>query len=183
MTTPAAWYDDPQDSNTQRYWDGQNWTPHRQRKNTTPTTRDPAPLAPPPPPPFPPPPPAAGTTPSDGLGPYLDTVRPHVAKGQQLWSGLSRQSKIVFAVVGLVVIAIVFAFGAHLFGSGGPSGHSDAWNQGYIEGKKSAETPGASYLGPGVACINRLNGHDWVAGCRAGFADEQAHATKPSGGN
>jgi hypothetical protein len=27
-----AWYDDPDNSNAQRYWDGQNWTPHRQRK-------------------------------------------------------------------------------------------------------------------------------------------------------
>jgi Protein of unknown function (DUF2510) len=183
MTTPAqpGWYDDPQDSNAQRYWDGQNWTPHRQRKNTTPTTRDPAPLAPPPPPPFPPPP-AAGTTRSDGLGPYLDKVRPHVAKGQQFWSGLSRQSKIVFAVVGLVVIVIVFAFSAYLFGSGGPSGHSDAWNQGYQEGKKLGGTPGVNFGGPGLACVT-MNGDDWQAGCKAGFADGQAHATQPSGGN
>ncbi|WP_156748118.1 DUF2510 domain-containing protein, partial [Mycobacterium sp. E3198] len=29
MTTPnqPGWYDDPQDSNAQRYWDGQDWTP------------------------------------------------------------------------------------------------------------------------------------------------------------
>lgn len=110
MTTPQpGWYDDPENSTAQRYWDGQNWTPHRQRKNTTPTTRNPA--APPPPPP-----PAAGTTPGDGLGPYRDAVGPHVAKGQPFRSGLSRQTKIVAAIVGLVVIVAVFAFGAHLFG-------------------------------------------------------------------
>ena len=34
MTTPnqPGWYDDPQDPNAQRYSDGQDWTPHRQRK-------------------------------------------------------------------------------------------------------------------------------------------------------
>jgi hypothetical protein len=33
MTTPRpGWYDDAQDVNAQRYWDGQQWTPRRQRK-------------------------------------------------------------------------------------------------------------------------------------------------------
>jgi hypothetical protein len=33
MTTPQpGWYDDPQDPNAQRYWDGQQWTPRRLRK-------------------------------------------------------------------------------------------------------------------------------------------------------
>jgi hypothetical protein len=47
MTTSqqSGWYDDPHDPNAQRYWDGQDWTPHRQRK---PTSR---PTPPPPPPP------------------------------------------------------------------------------------------------------------------------------------
>ncbi|OBF50699.1 hypothetical protein A5787_07890 [Mycobacterium sp. 852002-50816_SCH5313054-b] len=33
MTTPnqPGWYDDPQDPNAQRYWDGRGWTPHRQQ--------------------------------------------------------------------------------------------------------------------------------------------------------
>jgi hypothetical protein len=59
MTTPnqPGWYDDPRDSNAQRYWDGQDWTPHRQRRPTLPSARPSA--APPPPPPAqqPPPPP------------------------------------------------------------------------------------------------------------------------------
>lgn len=55
MTTPnqPGWYDDPQDSNAQRYWDGQDWTPHRQRKSTLPSAGH---SAPPPPPNLPPPP-------------------------------------------------------------------------------------------------------------------------------
>ena len=34
MTTPqqSGWYDDPDDPRAQRFWDGQAWTPHRQRK-------------------------------------------------------------------------------------------------------------------------------------------------------
>jgi pimeloyl-ACP methyl ester carboxylesterase len=33
MTTPQpGWYDDVDDANAQRYWDGQQWTPRRQRK-------------------------------------------------------------------------------------------------------------------------------------------------------
>jgi hypothetical protein len=58
MTTPnqPGWYDDPQDANAQRYWDGQDWTPHRQRRPASPsrppvlpTSHRPAPLPPPPP--------------------------------------------------------------------------------------------------------------------------------------
>lgn len=33
MSEPAAgWYDDPELVNTRRYWDGENWTEHRQEK-------------------------------------------------------------------------------------------------------------------------------------------------------
>jgi Protein of unknown function (DUF2510) len=63
MTTPnePGWYDDPNDPNAERYWDGQDWTPHRQRKPASPP-----PSSPPPPPvsspPPPPPPPATAPT-------------------------------------------------------------------------------------------------------------------------
>jgi len=58
MTTldqPAGWYDDPQDPNAQRYWDGQGWTPHRQRKPMWGSTSAPAISTPPRPAPMPPP--------------------------------------------------------------------------------------------------------------------------------
>jgi Protein of unknown function (DUF732)/Protein of unknown function (DUF2510) len=47
MTTPQQpdWYDDPHDPNAERYWDGNEWTPHRRRR---PISR---PAQPPPPPP------------------------------------------------------------------------------------------------------------------------------------
>jgi uncharacterized membrane protein len=73
MTTPLqpGWYDDPHDPNAERYWDGQDWTPHRQRKSAPGRTPPPPPSysAPPPPPPPsygtppPPPPPGYGTPP------------------------------------------------------------------------------------------------------------------------
>ncbi|MES3664270.1 DUF2510 domain-containing protein [Mycobacterium intracellulare] len=45
MTTPAqpGWYDDPEDSDAQRYWDGRDWTPHRQRKSHRPPSYLPTP--------------------------------------------------------------------------------------------------------------------------------------------
>jgi Protein of unknown function (DUF2510) len=38
MTTSGqpGWYDDPHDPSAQRYWDGQNWTPHSQPKSFPP---------------------------------------------------------------------------------------------------------------------------------------------------
>jgi len=67
MTTPhePGWYDDPQNSTAQRYWDGQNWTPHRQRKPTSRPAQPsvmPAPNLPPPRAPNLPPPPATSAT-------------------------------------------------------------------------------------------------------------------------
>ena len=81
VTTPdqPGWYDDPSDSSAQRYWDGQDWTPHRQRKPISGQTRAPVAPAPalsrltclrpltfpPPPPPsnLPPPPPPSNLPP------------------------------------------------------------------------------------------------------------------------
>jgi hypothetical protein len=136
MTTPVqpGWYDDPQNSNAQRYWDGQNWTPHRQRKpaGSPPPPRPPLPPGPPPPPPpgalpppLPPPSPprVAGPTPQDPLGPFVDKVRAAAAKGLQFWSGLSRNSQIGVAVAAaaLAVTLLAFTFGGHASHSGGSS--------------------------------------------------------------
>jgi Protein of unknown function (DUF2510) len=125
MTTPVqpGWYDDPQNSNAQRYWDGQNWTPHRQRKpaGSPPPPRPPLPPRPPPPPP----PRAVAPIPQDQLGPFVDKLRPAAAKGLQYWSGLSRNSQIGLAVAAFAVTALVFTFGAHAFHSSG-SGYAGA---------------------------------------------------------
>lgn len=70
MTTQPGWYDDPEDPNAQRYWDGQSWTPNRQRKPVSTASTPPPPPAPaaasdmaPPPPPPPPPPPGLSPPP------------------------------------------------------------------------------------------------------------------------
>jgi hypothetical protein len=60
MTTPQpGWYDDAEDANAQRYWDGQQWTPHRQRKPKS----GPLPVPTLPPPTQPPP----STQPTNGV--------------------------------------------------------------------------------------------------------------------
>lgn len=48
MTMPSqpGWYDDPQDSNALRYWDGQNWTQNQQQKTFSQPA--PQPVMPPP---------------------------------------------------------------------------------------------------------------------------------------
>jgi uncharacterized membrane protein len=72
MTTPLepGWYDDPQSPNAQRYWDGQDWTPHRQRKSVSGPTPPPRGYEPSPPGyGAPPTPPGYGTPPPGGYEP------------------------------------------------------------------------------------------------------------------
>ncbi len=68
ISTQPGWYDDPEDPNAQRYWDGHDWTPHRQRKPAS------APSPPPPPPPNLPPP-AAAYQPPPGAPPPAPNVQ------------------------------------------------------------------------------------------------------------
>lgn len=122
MTTPdqPGWYDDPQDPNAQRYWDGQDWTPHRQRKMTSRSARQSAtsaPQQPAAPPNLPPSP--SGATPQDQL--------PRVAQRQRFWSGLSGRQKIIVVaviVVMAVIIVPVFAFSHGAHRSPSPAGPS-----------------------------------------------------------
>ena len=71
-TTPPGWYDDPEDSSGQRYWDGQAWTPHRQQKPVSPPAGAPS-LPPLRPAPanvgYPPPAPQQAAWPSPGYPP------------------------------------------------------------------------------------------------------------------
>jgi hypothetical protein len=69
MTTSGepGWHEDPHDSNAERYWDGQGWTPHRQRKPISRPT--PPRVTPTQSPPSGPPPPRWGQQPNQQWGP------------------------------------------------------------------------------------------------------------------
>ena len=117
MTTSnqPGWFDDPNDPNALRYWDGQNWTPHRQRKPASQPTSQPVtppPSAPPPTLPLPtaPPPPSA---PPPTLP--LPTAPPSASQQPQ-WSSpgpppndvpqrRSRSPRVVIAAIVAVVVA------------------------------------------------------------------------------
>ncbi len=107
MTTPAGWYDDPNEPNAQRYWDGQDWTPHRQRKPASQPAPQPV-MSPPPAPqpvaPLPPPPPTAP------LPPPPPGQQPQWAPPAQAPNTGARQRSrtpiVALAVVAVVVLAV-----------------------------------------------------------------------------
>lgn len=184
MTTPAqpGWYDDPENSAAQRYWDGQNWTPHRQRKNTTPTAPDPASVA------APPPPPAA-----DLPGPDADVKKP-----SGFWLKLTRPQKLLIvggaAVVALTCLVLAFSGGGGLPFAGDPP--VDTSSQSYRMGLKTGTDGQAEIhahggfnifthqyerVSPQEACEDEwkldnaaaldlnLNHRDYMAGCLYGL--------------
>lgn len=106
MTTPQpGWYDDPDDSNAQRYWDGQTWPPHRQRK---PVTR---PASPPPPPELPPRPPAFVVEYPPPAASDLEYRTP-APGGPPQRSGTSTA---IIAVIGLIAVLAVAGFSVYKF--------------------------------------------------------------------
>jgi Protein of unknown function (DUF2510)/Mycobacterium 19 kDa lipoprotein antigen len=92
-----GWYDDPQDANVQRYWDGQGWTPHRQRKPAVRQAQSTPPLPPPPPANVAPPPPPSN------LPPPLPTQRPAAPRVK------SGARKAAFVVAGLALLLVIAA--------------------------------------------------------------------------
>jgi hypothetical protein len=151
MTRPQqpGWYDDPHDSNAQRYWDGQDWTPHRQRKPisrptatpVTPTQSQPPPSNLPPPPPnqpaqappsnLPPPPPIAPTlSPPPSLPPPPDQQPqwPPPGGGSRERERARREAKLatLSGIIGLLALAIfvfnLFQLGAARYAAHVPPG-------------------------------------------------------------
>ena len=119
MTTPdqPGWYDDPQDANAQRQWDGNDWTPHRRRKPISrptpqPIVRPPAPLPPPPPSALPPPPPSAlPPPPPSALPPPPPSDAPPSGAGHPPppSGGSLQRSRTPIAVIGAVAVIAVLA--------------------------------------------------------------------------
>ncbi len=105
MTTsmPPGWYDDPQDANGQRYWDGQAWTPHRQHKPPWPQPSVPN---------WPPSPLTQASNvayppPSNQQGPWLPP-------GQQSFGPPPQRSNHPVVVIGLIAALVVLAVGGFL---------------------------------------------------------------------
>lgn len=108
LLNQADWYDDPNDSAAQRYWDGANWTPHRRRRpvqQAAPSRQPPPsppqlppPMATPPPPPMNSPPPPADVTAAIQLPPP-----------NQLPS--RRRRKLVLAIAAATVVLVAAVAG------------------------------------------------------------------------
>jgi len=188
---PAGWYDDPDDPSAQRYWDGKDWTPHRQRKPHSPKTPRVSP-APQPPSNLPPPPPqlTPPSAPPAGLAPAQqapwDQLQPHVRKARGFWSSLPRQRQLLFAAIGLLAIVVITAgalmtvfhgvTGGGKSGGGGGGGHSDSYNKGY-QWVNTTNDEGVGYYagshGIDSAChyyanqqAQGLNPQEWIQGCK-----------------
>jgi Protein of unknown function (DUF2510) len=154
MTTPQpGWYDDPEDSNSQRYWEGQYWTPHRQRKPLSPQTPPVRPTPPPPsnvPPPPPRPPNLPPPPPPDQLAQWPPPGQPPVGSPLQRL----RTPVVVSALIAVLAVAGVLMYACGGGGSpapgarGGtgssasaeqsapsaPSGKSESYTAGYTSG-------------------------------------------------
>lgn len=111
MTTPAGWYDDPENANTQRYWDGQNWTSNRHPK-----AAPGQPAAAPSPPPV-----AVSSAPPP---PQPNQQPPWQPVGQQ-----PQRSNNPTVIIGLIAAIVVLAGGAIFaymhFGKSHPSSPED----------------------------------------------------------
>jgi hypothetical protein len=129
MSTPQpGWYDDPEDSKAQRYWDGQDWTPHRHPKPISRATPPPGLPAQPPPPsglPVQPASPPPGLPPS----PYQQAPWPLPGGGPPQ---KFRSPNVIAAVVGVVAVLAVIGWLASPRTSSPPNtGNHDSPNTGH----------------------------------------------------
>lgn len=112
MTIPRqpGWYEDPNDPSAQRYWDGQDWTPHRQRNPASGSAQPPATPQQPPPSPShspPPPPPPANEPPPPPMpaeSPAASRVKSGAIKIGLVLAGLA----LVLAIAALVAGRVEF---------------------------------------------------------------------------
>jgi uncharacterized protein DUF2510/uncharacterized protein DUF4333 len=135
---PAGWYDDPNDPSAQRYWDGKDWPPQRQRKSTASS----APLPPPPPPHS-----ASQGGPASGQQAPWDQLRPHGSRAPGLLSRLARQRWVLFAAAGLVPI-VIGAVALRMVFHSGTGGHSVFHSGRRVDGS-ALQTDIIQRIGPG----------------------------------
>ena len=114
---PAGWYDDPDGSGAQRWWDGQSWTTHR---GPTPRPSPPGPamfLAP-----TLQPPPNLKPAAAQHFPQPLTSASNQVPKVKGFWAGLPTMGRLAVVAAPIVVILIaIIAAGAS---SGNSSGNS-----------------------------------------------------------
>jgi hypothetical protein len=184
MTTPAGWYDDPENSTAQRYWDGQNWAPYRQRKDTARTEPEAAPVAPAPPPQTPPPPsgPAGGPNPWEQARPYVNKARDD---GPRFRSRQPQQRKVIFAVAGglAVVVAAMIFLTAAPFGGGGHQ--VDKSSPSYKMGLDSGTHGNAEMAAFGYFSISEARNMAPVShqeACEQAYKSDNNPFTRPEGG-
>jgi hypothetical protein len=120
-----GWYDDPQDAQGQRYWDGQQWTPHHQRK---PISQPPPPTGPhsqaaPPPPGVPPSPYQQAPWRPPGGGPPKKSWTPRV----------------VAAVIGAVAVIAVVGWLASPTSAPPSTGHQDSPSTGHQDSPSTGD--------------------------------------------
>jgi uncharacterized membrane protein len=185
MTTPLqpGWYDDPHDPNAERYWDGQDWTPHRQRRSgSTPPPPSGYGAPPPPPsygtpPPAPdystpapggygalPPPPSYGQPPA-GYAQYPGAGVPFFSAGDAFnwaWNKFTKNAAALIAPmlvygVGLAVIAAAlysFLFAAVLASIFGGAETAVDTSSGYTD--PSTASDGAAAAGAGIGAFGAV---------------------------
>jgi Protein of unknown function (DUF2510) len=171
-STQPGWYDDPEDSKAQRYWDGQGWTPRRQlkpisRATPPPPSGLPAQPAPPPPPPGQPPSPhQQGPGPLPGGGPPKKSRTP------------------IFIAAGIGVVAVLAVAGmcGHTNTSSPGDQHSKSYQTGYqfaYANYRVERTQWAIELSSvhkycantaqTEAPVQGLNPQEWTQGCEDAF--------------
>lgn len=166
MTTPdqPGWYDDPQDPNALRYWDGHNWTPHRERKpvaRAAPQPVAPQPVIPSPGPLAPsavPPPPQAQWPPPPG--PPAGAIEP-------------RRSRVPIVTMAVIAAAVALA-GAGVFAYRYLAGGSDEDQIKALVAKFTTDFNNAD--GAGIASLTCSDGNKVPAGAGAfvvGYTSEK----------
>jgi Protein of unknown function (DUF2510) len=158
-STEPGWYDDPEDSKAQRYWDGEGWTPRRQLKPISRAT-------PPPPPGQPPSPHQQGPGSLPGGGPPKKSRTP------------------IFIAAGIGVVAVLAVAG--MCGHGNTSSPGDQNSKSYQTGYQFAyaqhrieRTQWAIELSSvhdycantakSEAPVQGLNPQEWTQGCEDAF--------------
>ncbi len=177
-TDKPGWYDDPYDPKALRYWDGQDWTPHRERKPAShPAPQPVMPSSAPPPPPAatlastPPPAPSVPPPPSPDAQPQWPPPGQPSGGGEPQ---RSRAAKVIAAVIAAaVVLAVAGVVGYKFF----LAGDSDEAQIRALVAKFTTEFNNADGAGVGsLMCSETTKAPAGVGAFAAAYTSEQLRA-------